>query len=362
MLIRFLCLALVLLLGACSEEQRVERAERRIEDIEANMKAKAEAGTLTADEFAASMDEIVALTEEVRNDEDTIARARERDLAAFEKAEQDIREFNRQVAQNAIAASERMDPPPRPIEDIRSSATAAVDRLEALHTATLARLAELERADRSQRRYATNAASSLRIGWSDRLARDRARLTADKWRTLQRIEDSANRSIAEHEKYLNEATARLAQIAQTGAALTTDIPRPEESRTPARTSDPATSPTPSPVLAATPEPARTVEAARVEANTAINAVEQLHDQLIALHEAIADAHTDSVEKKRARDAATMARFAKKQDLEGWQRDVAADAMFRIDGAARSAHRAVRALEAKIAEATATLDLLTKPGG
>ena len=359
MLVRFLSLALVLLLGACSEGQR---AERRIEDIEADMKAKAEAGTLTADEFAASMDEMAALAEEVRNDEDAIVREREHELASFEKAQQDLREFNRQVAQNAVAALERMDPPPRPIEDIRSSATAAVDRLEALHTETLARLAELGRADRSQRRYATNAASSLRIGWSDRLARNRVGLTADKWRTLRRIEDSANRSIAEHDKYLNEAVARLARIAQAGAAVTTDVPRPGRARTPPRTSDPAASPTPFPAPAATPAPARTVEAARAEANTAIEAVEQLHDQLIALHETIADTHTDSVEKKRARDAATMARFAKKQDLEGWRRDVAADAMFRIDGAARRARRAVQALEAKVAEATATLDLLTKPEG
>ena len=194
---------IVLSLTGCSAE---DRAERRAKQIEAEVSAKAEAGTLTMEEFGRAMDEMADLADDRPPVELPPPPTAEEIRAAQQKLNQDL-------ARNIAETNARLNAPPRPIEEIRADATAETEQLERLHAETLNRLAELERADRSQRRYATNTASLLRLGWSDFQERQTRQIAADDWRVVQRAYDNAVGTSQQHERHLKEANARLSRRA-----------------------------------------------------------------------------------------------------------------------------------------------------
>ena len=141
------------LLAACSDEDRAARAEHRAAQIEAEIQAKARAGTLSADEFAARMDEMVDLAKTVRDakKESTpppAAPSLEELRAAHEELQQDL-------TRNIRAARARLGTKPKPRADpaeiarLRAEAEAATDTLADLYDTWVAELRKIAAAHRS---------------------------------------------------------------------------------------------------------------------------------------------------------------------------------------------------------------------
>ena len=104
------------------------------------------------------------------------------------------------------------------------------------------------------------------------------------------------------------------------------------------------------------------QAVRDSAAAEVEALPPLHDELIEVLEAIHEALTDREEKRQARQRVTLARLAKRhqiQDLRLWMANFGKPG-WSIPSARRSAERGRARLEHEIAEAKATLAKLREP--
>ncbi len=238
--------------------------------------------------------------------------------------------FNREFAKNLRASlKELRGPPPRPIEEMRADAIAEFNALERLRDEALARLGELERnpdAGPDQRRYARNTASDIQL--RRRLLDDNARrgIASDDWRSIQHTTNQTYNRRLTVEQRLAETKRRLRRLGGSAAATSLGSVSPTEQRL----SD-------------------AIEGVRAKASAAMNEVETLHDELIRLLEARISALGDDAAKKRVTDAITLARLAKRQDMDLLRGDVAADAQWRIEGALSKAAIIRDQLQAQIAD-------------
>ncbi len=239
--------------------------------------------------------------------------------------------FNREFAKNLRASRTALrGPPPRPIEEMRADAMTQLNALARLRDQVLGRLDELERnpnAGPDQRRYATTTASRIDLEWHSFGFAERARrqIASDDWTLIQHTANELNNRKPTLEQRLAETNHRLRRLGGNAATSLGPVPPAEQ-----RLSD-------------------AIEGARAKASAAMNEVETLHDELIRLLEARISALGDDAAKKRVADAITLARLAKRQDMDLLRGDVAADAQWRIEGALSKAAIIRDQLQAQIAD-------------
>ena len=320
-----------LALTGCSAE---DRAERRVRQIEAEIDAKAEAGTLTADDFEQAMDEMVELTEpalEQRRREEAARLERER-RERDEGRERQAREREAQQEQARLAAAARL-------EEIRPQATAAVEGAAAHYDELLNALRTLADAQPSRRRLVEHEIANQERAKNRRL--NQLRNLLDDRDNLASVEAALHEAqlIPDYlQPSIDDTNARLSSLQHPDTGGTVRPPQPAAGDTPA-----APPPDPSPE-------APTIEELRAEATTAMNEVETLHDELIDLLEAVAAAQHDDQAQRQAAGAVTLAQLAKRQDMDRLRADADAAEQWRVEGAITHAARVRDQLQAEIAAA------------
>jgi len=108
-------------------------------------------------------------------------------------------------------------------------------------------------------------------------------------------------------------------------------------------------------------PPRDIETVRAEATAAVAEAEGLHDELIALHKAFQEAHTDEWEKRWAGDRVTLAEMDKERFLEEVGPRLRSEELREVDRAVHSAMSWKLSLEEDVADAREQLKAL-KTGG
>lgn len=108
-------------------------------------------------------------------------------------------------------------------------------------------------------------------------------------------------------------------------------------------------------LAALPDP----QAVRDSAVAEVEALGPLYDELVEVLEAIQEAQTDRLEKRWAGDRVTMARFAKRHDLQNLRLPLAGAPEWRVRSARGGAAHVRARLNREIAEARETLAKLRR---
>ena len=335
-------LPLVLLaLVSCSAE---DRAKRRVQQIEAELDAKAEAGTLTADEFAQAMDEMVELTEPVREQRrrEEAARLELQRRELVERRERQAREREEQQEQARIAAAARL-------EEIRPEAIAAVQAAAARYDELLNTLRALANAQPSGARRLVEHEIENQERYRNRDLQQLQNLldNSDNLRSVEAAFNEANSKADYVQLAIDRANARLSALPGSGGAEA-PAPNPAPARPPQ-----AVSPTNATSISEAPDPAPappTIEEIRADATNAMNEIETLHDELIRLLEARAAAAGNEMAKKQATNAVTLAQLAKRQDMDRLRADIAAEERWRIEGAIRHAATAQNQLKAQITAA------------
>ncbi|MDE3261405.1 MAG: hypothetical protein OYL41_05390 [Acidobacteriota bacterium] len=247
--------------------------------------------------------------------------------------------FNREFAKNLRASLKTLrGPPPRPIEEMRADATAQFDESERLREEALQRfgqLADHPNARPDQRRYAQNAAAHLRMDQRHFLPDYRRALASDNWRAIQDTYELLTNDIHDLQRQLAEVRRRLRRL---DGADATASPLGEVSPAEQRLSD-------------------EVEELRAQGTAALADIETMYDELIRVLEAVAAAHTDSLDQKAAQDRVAIARLAKRHDLGRWQDDIDADHVMRVRAGRDAAERSKTSLAAQIADAQSALQRL-----
>ena len=317
-----------LALAACSAE---DRAERRLEQIEADVAAKAEAGTLSFEELGRAADEVAELQKHLPPLEERL-----RDARAQHAAE---RQQQHELAR-AQAASRA--------DETYAKGTAALQTADDRYNELLSLLTRNRELQPSnfivyQQAFELSNFTAVTLQRLQTRLENRADPLSME-AALTELETLNTRLQAD----IDNAAARIARL----QAPSDDPPTPQRATTTVPTTPPNPSslqPTPSAANnpgAAPPQPP-TIDELRADATVAATEVEALHDQLIGLLEAIAAAADDTT-KRRANHELTLARFAKRQQMSRLRSDIAADPQWRIEGALRSAARARTQLQAQIA--------------
>ena len=138
--LRFLFLTTILILAACSEEQRAARAEQRREQIQTDIAEKGKAGTLSFEDFGRALDEMAELDKERPPLEERLreaAREQETQLQQLrDTRERQARERQAQAAEAELAAAARL-------EQLRPQAVAAIEAATAHYDEFLTTLQQL---------------------------------------------------------------------------------------------------------------------------------------------------------------------------------------------------------------------------
>jgi len=143
--------------------------------------------------------------------------------------------------------------------------------------------------------------------------------------------------------------------AGSGRAVRDASPPQESSPGRAGESAPAAEPEPAPEVPAAAAPdAPDPQAVRDSAAAEIDALDPLHDELIAVLEAIQAAQTDRWEKRWAGNRVTRARITKRHDRSRLEPDAAAEEAWRVRNARRLAGTIKARLERELEEARANL--------
>ena len=254
--------------------------------------------------------------------------------------------FNREFAKSSREVLEGLrGTPPRPIDEMRADATAKLNTLERLREKNLARLEELRRnpaARPGTRRYANNTKAHVDFLWHGINAVDRRRraIASDDWWTIQHADNDISNQIRAAEQHLAETNRRLRRL---GVAVPLDAGAEPSAPTAAALSMGISRP---------------IEDIRAEGAAALAEVENLHDELIQVLQAVAAAYSDPEDHKVAQDQVTLARFTKRQDLERWRADIDSDEIWRVHAGRRTLHRAKTDLENQIEDAR---NALRSPG-